>query len=110
MFQAEKIQRDKYGFWLHSALEPLEEHQPITDLPAAEGMEFRYIAFVDNAPEDLQEIYENGSGDFYDAVRKWEPTVEGDGWFLVSLCDTEDGPFACFARPQPLLETPARKG
>jgi hypothetical protein len=106
MLQPETVERDKYGFWLHSVLLKLEEDQPIDGLPEAEGMEFSYVEFFSDAPEELTEMYD-AAGDpsssvmWEDAVRAWQPTPpEGEGWFLIAVYDTEDGPYACFARPQ----------
>jgi hypothetical protein len=68
-------------------------------------MEFRYVEFYDDAPAPLLEKYENGgspwsSDTWEDAVKAWQPTPpEGEGWFLLTVYDTEDGPYACFARP-----------
>jgi len=43
-----------------------------------------YVAYFDN---------EDGN------VTAWEPTrPSGDGWFLLDISDSEDGPFAVFAR------------
>jgi hypothetical protein len=113
MFQPEKLERDKYGFCFHSVLDRLEEDQPIEALPEAVGMEFAYVEFFDDAPAELQKIYDE-AGDpmskvmWEDAVKAWNPTPpEGGGWFLIAIYDTEDGPYACFARPKAAGETAA---
>ena len=39
-----------------------------------------------------------GEGDI-DAVKEWQPTPpNGEGWFLVSINDTDDGPVAWWAK------------
>ena len=74
-------------------------------MPAAEGMQFLYIAFDDDAPPDLRKAYDEASSlsaaaDWTDVVKQWEPqSPDGEGWFLVAIYDTEDGPYACFGRP-----------
>jgi hypothetical protein len=107
MFNPEPIIRDQDGFWLHSVLRAAEE-QCIDDLPESEGMEFHYVDFENDAPQELKEIWEQATrflfdGDdeilFADAIAPWEPTPpEGEGWFLIGIYDTEDGPYACFTR------------
>jgi hypothetical protein len=107
MFLPEPVQRDHYGQWFHSALNALEEEKLITDLPEAQGMEFCYVSFEGDAPDELQKRYYSciASSDVDDevwmsAAREWEPTrPKGDCWFLLAIYDTEDGPFACFTRP-----------
>lgn len=109
MFQPEEVERDKYGFWYHSALKESQE-EDITKVEGAEGMEFKFVSFESDASDELQGLYERGStlnvndtsaDGWVDAVRAWEPTKpEGDGWFLFAIYDTDDGPHACFTRPK----------
>lgn len=105
MFQPEEIVRDNYGFWIHSVLKPLDEGDRIEDLPEAEGMEFSYIAFEDDASPEIQQMYEDGCNmskpniSWTDAIKAWHPEENlGDGWFLIAIYDTEDGPYSAFAR------------
>jgi hypothetical protein len=98
MFQPEKVERDVYGYWFHSAVRDSEEDQPINELPGAEGMEFRYVSFDNDASEKMQRRY--FEDDEFN-ISDWNPTKpEGDGWFLLCIYDTEDGPHACFTRPK----------
>lgn len=105
MITPETVKRDGYGYWFHSAVRDSEEDQPIDELPCAEGMEFSYVSFDSDASEEMQRRYfEDDSCDISD----WNPTKpEGDGWFLLCVYDTEDGPYACFTRPQAKVETAA---
>ena len=110
MFQAEEVERDKYGFWLHSAFtKPAAEEVDVTKLPISEGMEFRFVDFEGDASEELHERYHSDVGllvanhreAWCEAVSEWEPTwPPGEGWFIVGIYDTEDGPCAAFARPK----------
>lgn len=105
MLTAEPVVRNEDGFWLHSALNNLPENTLIEDLPASEGMKFLYVEFFDDAPSDLRDLYDEATGmsattDYRDVVRQWDPkTPTGEGWFLVAIYDTEDGPCSCFGRP-----------
>lgn len=89
MFKPEEVVRDKYGYYFHTAIMDLEEGVLITDHPAAEDMEFKYIERPDDFDVDSE------------SVANWTPeTPEGEGWFLVSVYATEDGDYASFARPK----------
>lgn len=57
---------------------------------AAIGWEGVYVSGDDLLSDDTLD---------YDA-RGWQPDApDGDGWMLVSVFDTEDGPYALFVRP-----------
>jgi hypothetical protein len=109
MFSPEPVERDKYGFWYHSALKNSEE-EDLTEIDGAEDMEFSLVSFEDDAPEELRELYAQalnvthtieGVPSWEQAVKAWQPTTpEGAGWFLFGIYDTEDGPYACFTRPK----------
>lgn len=99
MFQQETLERDRYGFCFNSALNKSEE-EDITKHPDAEGMEFHFVSFESDASADLQEIYLSNVN-WPCAVNEWQPTPpKGEGWFLLAIYDTEDGPYACFTRPK----------
>jgi hypothetical protein len=105
MLTPEPVTRDRYGFWLHSALRTLHDGQEIADHEAVGGMELRFVVFEFDAPEDVRDRYYSdlraADHDWIAAVWAWEPTrPEGAGWFLIGLYDTDDGPYACFARPK----------
>lgn len=54
------------------------EHYPL-DHPV-------YVSYFDNEDTDIS---------------AWQPTPPpGDGWFLITIGDSEDGPYATFARPR----------
>jgi hypothetical protein len=95
--------RDECGMTFHPDLEDerwehpdLGEEYLSSEAILAAGFESRQVAFEYDAPEELQErYYESGEPDICD----WEPTSpEGEGWVLVGIWDTEDGPYAMFVR------------
>lgn len=113
MFQPEIVERDGQGFWLHSILrEKLGVDGSVEALPEAKDTEFRYVAMEVDAPDELADRFLNAAfdskhGEVDATVREWEPTrPKGDCWVLIGIYDTEDGPYACFARPK--LERPNR--
>jgi len=95
--------RDEYGMTFHPDLEDerwehpdLGEEYLSSEAILAAGLESRQVAFEYDAPEELKErYYESGEPD----VSDWKPTSpEGEGWILVGIWDTEDGPYAMFVR------------
>lgn len=111
MILPEEIVRDEYGFFYHSLVLKAEDETPFTELPGADAMEFFFISFDENASDELKEIYEKAGNpfgkqyDWSDAVKKWEPSMlASEGWFLLAIYDTEDGPNACFTRPKNNME------
>ncbi|MFW5388343.1 hypothetical protein [Yersinia sp. 2542 StPb PI] len=100
---AAPVERDSHGFWTH----------PDYFVPA-NGNEFgvegefdawkslnRVVGTLDwmeceeNA-EELQAAYEAGDCD----LSMWQPKPPaGDGWFMASIHDTEDGPVCYWLRP-----------
>lgn len=62
----------------------------------AAGFDVTVIDFYDDADQAVREAYEDGAPD----IGEWKPTSpEGDGWRLVAISDTEDGPKAMYVRP-----------
>lgn len=106
MFKIEEIERDNQGWGCHSIVsrfrELLEdENREVghwNEIPEAAGMEFSAVHLDDggSAENPIWEAY-SFNGD----VSGWSPEPPpGDGWFLVDIADTEDGPMATFARPR----------
>lgn len=98
MYGPEEIKRDQDGHYLHSAIADLEEDTFISKHPASEGMEYKFLAFEDDASEEvIKQYFDAGGPD----LSSWNPTPPtGEGWFLVAIYDTEDGPSSAFARPK----------
>lgn len=93
------IDRDSLGHWYHPHLPDCDEGISYGDLLAVFGMEVTSVGMDGDAPEDVAKRYfEQGGPDCSD----WTPTPpEGDGWALLAIFDTEDGPHALFARKAP---------
>ncbi|WCD42816.1 hypothetical protein KQCUZIGB_CDS0063 [Pectobacterium phage Ymer] len=60
------------------------------------GVESKLVIFENDADDDLREEYfDRGQIN----ISKWEPTPpDGDGWFIVDICDTEEVPICVFLR------------
>lgn len=94
--QPVKVERDKYGMWTHPDFPDSEEEYIPRGWFSDRGLEFKVVEFSDDAPEDLIDKW-FGDGDC-DCIA-WEPSIPaGDGWFMFSIHDTEDGPICAWVR------------
>ncbi|HAU5648027.1 hypothetical protein [Serratia nevei] len=102
LITAVEPQRDQYGYWTHpdyftpangaeygapGEFEAWKEANRVTG--ALQWME-------NHATAEQIDAYESGDGDISD----WAPTPPaGNGWFIGSIHDTEDGPVCYWLRP-----------
>ena len=97
LIQALPVERDDMGFWTHSAWPKDGDEDAIPKGWFAEqGLELCIVEMDGDGPEELTEQwFDNGLCD----CTPWEPSKpEGDGWFMFSLHDTEDGPICVWVR------------
>ncbi|MBW9430725.1 hypothetical protein FHC77_08195 [Atlantibacter hermannii] len=95
-------QRDQYGYWTHP-----DFFVPANDMEYPAPGEFDawldanrvtgLLQWMDgDATDEQRAAYERGDGD----ISPWTPTPpEGEGWFIASIHDTEDGPVCYWLRP-----------
>lgn len=92
------VTRDDLGHWTHPAW---PQHGDEDAIPkswfAQQGLEVFCVDFETDASEELNNAYfEQGNPD----CCAWQPsTPPGDGWFIFSIHDTEDGPVCIWVRP-----------
>ena len=100
--QPVEVERDQYGYWTHpNYFEPANgnEYGLLGEFDAwldANNLELiaAYLEYDDNADE-ISEKYFNGDTDISD----WQPVKpDGEGWFVGSIHDTEDGPICIWLR------------
>ncbi len=102
LIQPATVQRDKYGSWYHPDLpdfagtdEATDDSPKYEDWRAAQGLEVSMFALENEDEHPAHTRYfDEGDPDFHD----WDPKPEGDGWFMLAIGDTEDGPCATFVR------------
>ncbi len=103
------VERDESGYWSHPAWSALfgeREGMPrdeLNALLAQKNLEYTYIELeYDSDNKDAAAHY------FIDGscnVSTWKPTrPDGDGWFIASIHDTDDGPVCFWVRPIPQIE------
>jgi len=90
-----EIVRDTDGFLTHPAFPLCDEDVRADKLLAAFGMDAVFVSMECDDSAAYDRYSDGAEGGFAD----WNPTVpEGDGWVPLEIYDTEDGPYALFAR------------
>ena len=100
MLDGRAPERDEMGFGNHPELPFLDEGMMPRSFFAALGLELAHTSAEDQLDGDVL-------GAMSEAVNwsRWMPTApKGDGWKLVSIFDTEDGPVAWWLRELPEAE------
>lgn len=91
-------QRDSYGYWCHPDMPEIETSEQFDNWISSQGLQYtlRCLDGDDGiGAEDALERYQEGDID----VLAWQPsTPEGEGWFIASIHDTEDGPVCLWIR------------
>jgi len=92
------VERDQHGQWTHPVWpDDGEERQLPYSWFAEHGLELGLVEMENDGPEDLIAAW-FGEGEI--DCTPWTPTKPaGDGWFVFSIHDTEDGPVCIWVRP-----------
>lgn len=97
MLEPVEVQRDPQGYWVHPKLADSQDELSIADHPEAEGLHFAVVVLEEGDGEVADAYFERGEVD----ISAWHPGVpDGVGWFVVAICDTEDGPCCIYARSE----------
>ncbi|VVD70780.1 hypothetical protein [Pandoraea anhela] len=87
--------RDAEGWYDHPAMPFADEDVNYEWLLAALGIETRFVSME----ADDSDAYDRYGAAHEPDCHYWTPTVpDGDGWQLLSIYDTEDGPHVLFGR------------
>ena len=98
LIQPVDVYRDEDGTWLHPNFPEFEGYEE--DVPgdvwrawlAEQGLRESRVTFEDDAPDELVNRYFD---DGLASCAEWAPTKpDGEGWFLLGIWDTDDGPVA----------------
>lgn len=92
-------QRDRDGYWTHPDVPGIETSEQFNVWQAEQGFQCSVVMLESDdgeGSEDAQKRYfEDGDTD----ILCWQPSKpEGEGWFIVSIHDTEDGPACLWIR------------
>lgn len=89
--------RDEDGMCVHPALMQTDDEANVLLLLAAYGIRGALVGMEDDAPALYEAYSESGNAD----CSAWTPTPPaGNGWLLLGVWDTEDGPYALFGREE----------
>jgi len=96
----EKVERDEYGFWTHSAYNEFcagrqhITHDELNEWLDKNGLEADFIFMDTDDNTTASREYRNKS-----TFTKWRPDIpEGNGWFIGSIHECEDGPVCVWLR------------
>lgn len=93
-------QRDREGYWTHPGMPAIETSAQFDAWQAEQGFECSVVMLDGDdgiGAQDAGERYAEGDTD----ILAWQPSKpEGEGWFIVSIHDTEDGPACVWVRPK----------
>lgn len=91
-------QRDSYGYWCHPDMPEIETSEQFDNWISSQGLQYALHCLDGDdgiGAEDAQTRYEEGDTD----ILAWQPSQpEGEGWFIASIHDTEDGPVCLWIR------------
>lgn len=93
------VERDAEGYWSHPGLPDLNEGQEeeYRAWLAAQGLEIKYASLDDE--DDTHPSYISYFDESGHDMSGWHPAAPaGDGWFTLSIHDTESGPQWHWAR------------
>ncbi len=109
LFAADKMpDRNSDGMVWHPDLPEGTEDESIAPYLWAMGYDASFTDFDGDAPQDLQEAFENELD--ISGLGKWSPSSPaGGGWRLAAIYDTEDGPTSMWVRPMAHM-IPATQG
>ena len=99
LIQPMEVTRDVMGFWSHPGIPDFDEdHLAYKEWQHAQGLEICHqnLESEDDEHPAYKSYYEGDGGG---SIAEWNPDMpEGDGWFVLSIHDTEDGPYYVWAR------------
>lgn len=98
LIEQQEVVRDEMGFWTHPAWPCDGEEDAIHKSWFPDnGLDLLVMTMESDGPEGLFETW-NDEG-LCDCT-PWSPSKPaGDGWFIFSIHDTEDGPICVWVRP-----------
>lgn len=105
LLNGQPLVRDKDGIGSHPALPDFDESTKCADFFAALGIELKGGMAENEMDSDAYEAMpENGLTDACDNYNAWTPMrPEAEGWSLVAVFNTENGPACWWMRDKPFV-------
>lgn len=100
------IVRDEDGYLTHPDFPICDEGTHAGKFLDAFGIEAKFVAMESDDPAAADRYFEAGEAH----CSYWTPTApEGDGWLLLEIYETEDGPYALYGRDRYEAENAAKR-
>ena len=92
-------QRNEGGWWTHPDMPVIETSEQFDEWQKQQGFQLCIVMLDGDAGDGAEEAYKTYLDGAVADCSAWQPsTPEGDGWFIVSIHDTEDGPACIWIR------------
>lgn len=109
LIQPMPVELDADGYWSHPGMPDLEEDSTdaFTVWMTAQGLEYQIdqLEYEDESNPAFIRYFDDGEGG---PGPDWDPEKpEGDGWFTLSIHDTEDGPVWVWVRRATTAKEPS---
>lgn len=93
------VERSEDGWWTHPDMPVIETSVQFYEWQKQQGFQLCIVMLDGDAGDGTEEAYKT----YFDAAvadcSAWQPSnPDGDGWFIVSIHDTEDGPACIWIR------------
>lgn len=101
LIQPAPVERDSDGYWTHPAHPAFEEGQHAEAFEWLDAQQLETdIAYLESEAEDHPAVVAYWGDAGNSNISAWEPPrPEGEGWFVLSIHDTEDwGPVCIWVR------------
>lgn len=97
--QPMEVQRDNDGWWTHPDMPEVETSEQFNAWQEQQGFQLCIVMLDGDNGEGSEEVYKTYFDGAVADCSAWQPSKpDGDGWFIVSIHDTEDGPACIWIR------------
>ena len=97
--QPMEVQRDNDGWWTHPDMPEVETSEQFNAWQEQQGFQLCIVMLDGDNGEGSEEVYKTYFDGAVADCSAWQPSKpDGDGWFIVSIHDTEDGPVCLWVR------------
>lgn len=98
LIQAVNVVRQEDGLWYHPDMPSFTENvEQFSEWLLEQGLQIEVVKLSDE--DEAHPVYANYFYAGATNVSGWNPREpDGDGWFMLSIEDTEDGPACLWAR------------
>lgn len=97
--QPMEVARDEEGWWTHPDMPEVETSEQFNEWQSQQGFQLCVVMLDGDNGEGTEEAYKTYFDGAAADCSAWKPSKpEGEGWFIVSIHDTEEGPACIWIR------------